>query len=132
MLEQFSLIPVTRTVVTRREHPNVSLFFTKKGDLVFLFSPEFLASDDHMLALGSKVLCGYAAGSGEFLITPAEEGRSNARTIGKRPGFKGAGQLVIPCRNLPEGITPWEGRITAATTCHEGSVVVDAAIQPLQ
>ena len=40
MLEQFSLIPVTRTVVTRREHPDVSLFFTKKGDLVFLFSPE--------------------------------------------------------------------------------------------
>ena len=38
----------------------------------------------------------------------------------------------LPCRNLPEGITPWEGRITAATTCHEGSVVVDAAIQPLQ
>lgn len=132
MLEQFSLIPVTRTVTTRREHPDVSLFFTKKGDLVFLFSPHFLEDDGQPLALGSKVLCGYAAGSGEFLITPAEEGQSNARTIGKRPGFKGAGQLVIPCRNLPEGITPWEGRITAAITCHEGSVVVDAMMQPLQ
>ena len=132
MLEQFSLIPVTRTVTTRREHPDVSLFFTKKGDLVFLFSPNFLASDDHKLALGSKVLCGFSSVSGEFLIAPAEEGQSNTRTIGKRPGFNGAGQLIIPAKNLPEGITPWEGRITAAITCHEGSVVVDVMIQPLQ
>lgn len=132
MNTHFTLIPVTRTVKQARNHPHVSLFYTKKGDLVFLFSPAFLGLVEHQVKLGGKVLCGYSAETGEFLVTPAQEGQSNARTIGKRPGFKGAGQLVLPCRNLPEGFPHWEGRLTPQVSFHEGGFLINPDTRPYE
>lgn len=109
MNKNFSSIPVTRSMPIR-QHPEISLGYNKSGDLVAVFSPDFLSRDDVTLSTGSKVLCGYDAESQQLCIAPAQEGVSGARVLGKRPGFAGAGQLTIAARNLPEGMPKWEGR----------------------
>ncbi|MCD7983744.1 MAG: hypothetical protein LUG19_05745 [Desulfovibrio sp.] len=125
MNEQFSLIPVTRSMPTR-QHPEISLGYNKSGDLVAVFSPDFLSRDDVALSIGSKVLCGYDAENQRLCICPAREGDTGTRVLGKRPGFAGAGQLTLAARNLPADAPKWEGREAFTYALGEdGAVVVN-------
>lgn len=123
MNEKFSFIPVTRSAPTRN-HPEVSLGYTKTNDLVAVFSPEFLNREDVSLELGSKVLRGYDAETQRLCIMPAHEGATGARVLGKRPGFVGAGQLTIAARNLPEDLPKWDGREAFTFELAENGAVI--------
>ena len=103
MDDRFSLIPVTRKNHTR-QHPDVRASRNKHGDLLLVFSPDFLADPDHGLRPGGKVLCGYDPESATLCLSPAPEGAAHARTLGRRQGFAGAAQLVLPAAHVPDGI----------------------------
>lgn len=103
MNDTFSLIPVTRTA-TSRQHPDVRAVRNKAGDLLLIFSPAFLAQGDHALRQGGKALCGYDRDARTLCLCPAPEGAAHARTLGKRQGFEGAAQLVIPARHVPDNL----------------------------
>ena len=115
MNDTFSLIPVTRTAPVRR-HPDVRVSRNKAGDLLFIFSPDFLAQDDHELRPGGKVLCGYNRDARTLCLCPAPEGAAHARTLGKRQGFAGAAQLVLPARHVPDNL-PRQRRLSTLLTC---------------
>jgi hypothetical protein len=125
MNDQFSLIPVTRSMPSR-QHPEVSMSYDKEANLVVVFSPAFLGREDVTVKVGTRVLCGFDAETQRLCIMPAAEGAPGARVLGKRPGFAGAGQLVLSARNLPEGLPKWEGR-EAFTYAFgdEGAVIVN-------
>ena len=125
MNDQFSLISVTRSMPSR-QHPEVSVGYDKEDNLVVVFSPAFLSREDVVLKLGTRVLCGYDAETQRLCVMPAAEGAPSARVLGKRPGFVGAGQLVLSARNLPEGLPKWEGRKGVSYTFgDEGAVIVN-------
>lgn len=100
----YSLLPVTRIATTPRAHANVTLGFSKRGDLSLIFSPAFLA-EHAALGIGSKVLIAYSAEAKKLLIAPpSAEQKEHLRTVRKRVGFPGAGCVVVSARNLPEGM----------------------------
>ena len=56
----YSLLPVTRIAAAPRAHADITLGFSKRGDLSLIFSPAFLA-EHAALGVGSKVLLAYSA-----------------------------------------------------------------------
>ena len=96
----YSLLPVTRIAAAPRAHADITLGFSKRGDLSLIFSPAFLA--EHA-ALGSKVLLAYSAEAKKLLIAPpSAEQKEHLRTVRKRVGFPGAGYVFVSAQNLPE------------------------------
>lgn len=114
MDDRFSPIPVTRTT-TSRQHPDVRAVRNKAGDLLLIFSPAFLAQGDHELRQGGKALCGYDRDARTLCLCPAPEGAAHARTLGRRQGFAGAAQLVIPARHVPDNL-PRQRRLSVRLT----------------
>lgn len=101
-MSTFSLIPVTRTSTAPRAHADVTLGFSKHGDLSLIFSPAFLA-EHAALGIGSKVLLAYSAEAKKLLVAPPSAGqKEHLRVIRPRPGYEGAGCVVVSAQNLPE------------------------------
>lgn len=125
MNDTFSLIPVTRTT-TSRQRPDVRAIRNKAGDLLFIFSPTFLAQDDHELRPGGKVLCGYDRDARTLCLCPAPEGAAHARTLGRRQGFAGAAQLVLPARHVPDNLPP-KRHLSVCLSCgqEDGGVLLE-------
>ena len=65
----YSLLPVTRIAAAPRAHADITLGFSKRGDLSLIFSPAFLA-EHAALGVGSKVLIAYSAEAKKLLIAP--------------------------------------------------------------
>lgn len=124
MDDRFALIPVTRKNHTR-QRPDVRASRNKHGDLLLVFSPDFLADPDHGLRPGGKVLCGYDPKSATLCLSPAPEGTAHARTLGKRQGFAGAAQLVLPAAHVPDGI-PNHRHLSISLTCgqEDGGIII--------
>lgn len=123
MDDRFSLIPVTRKNHTR-QHPDVRASRNKHGDLLLVFSPDCLACPEHDLRPGGKVLCGYDPESAALCLCPAPEGAAHARTLGKRQGFAGAAQLVLPAAHVPAGI-PNRRHLSISLTCgRDGGIII--------
>ena len=98
----YSLLPVTRIATTPRAHADITLGFSKRGDLSLIFSPAFLA-EHAALGVGSKVLIAYSAEAKKLLIAPpSAEQKEHLRTVRKRVGFPGAGYVFVSAQNLPE------------------------------
>ena len=97
MSTTYSLLPVTRIAATPRAHADVTLGFSKRGDLSLIFSPAFLA-EHAALGVGSKVLIAYSAEAKKLLI----EQKEHLRMVRKRVGFPGAGYVFVSAQNLPE------------------------------
>ena len=98
----YSLLPVTRIATTPRAHADITLGFSKRGDLSLIFSPAFLA-EHAALGVGSKVLIAYSAEAKKLLIAPpSSEQKEHLRTVRKRVGFPGAGYVFVSAQNLPE------------------------------
>lgn len=101
---QYTLLPVTRIATVRRAHPDVTVGFSKHGHLSVIFSPGFLA-EHAALAVGSKVLVAYSAEAKKVLIAPPSAGQQDhLRTVRPRPGYEGAGCVVVSAQNLPEDL----------------------------
>lgn len=98
----YSLLPVTRIATAPRAHADITLGFSKRGDLSLIFSPAFLA-EHAALGIGSKVLIAYSAEAKKLLIAPpSAEQKEHLRTVRKRVGFPGAGYVFVSAQNLPE------------------------------
>ena len=98
----YSLLPVTRIATTPRAHADITLGFSKRGDLSLIFSPAFLA-EPAALGVGSKVLIAYSAEAKKLLIAPpSAEQKEHLRMVRKRVGFPGAGYVFVSAQNLPE------------------------------
>ncbi len=98
----YSLLPVTRIAATPRAHADITLGFSKRGDLSLIFSPAFLA-EHAALGVGSKVLIAYSAEAKKLLIAPpSAEQKEHLRMVRKRVGFPGAGYVFVSAQNLPE------------------------------
>ncbi|WP_303237190.1 hypothetical protein [uncultured Bilophila sp.] len=101
---QYTLLPITRTSTTPRAHADVTLGFSKNGNLSIIFSPAFLAEQE-ALSVGSKVLVAYSAEAKKLLIAPASaDQKEHLRVIRPRPGYEGAGCVVVSAQNLPEAM----------------------------
>ena len=80
----YSLLPVTRIATTPRAHADITLGFSKRGDLSLIFSPAFLA-EHAALGVGSKVLIAYSAEAKKLLIAPpSAEQKEHLRMVRKR------------------------------------------------
>lgn len=123
MDSRFALIPVTRKSHAR-QHPDVRASRNNHGDLLLVLSPGFLARSDHGLRPGGKVLCGYDPESATLCLCPAPEGASHARTLGRRQGFEGAAQLVIPAAHVPAGIPRRRNLLPALTVGDDGGILL--------
>lgn len=98
----YSPLPVTRIAAAPRAHADITLGFSKRGDLSLIFSPAFLA-EHAALGVGSKVLLAYSAEAKKLLIAPpSAEQKEHLRTVRKRVGFPGAGYVFVSAQNLPE------------------------------
>lgn len=100
----YNVIPVTKATpsVRVRAHSDVSVSRSeKRGILTVIMSPALLEVHPE-LAVGKKVVTGWDSESNMLLIAPAGEQTSNLRKVSKRASWVGAGQVVIPARNLPE------------------------------
>lgn len=124
MDDRFALIPVTRKSHAR-QHPDVRASRNNHGDLLLVFSPDCLACPDHDLRPGGKVLCGYDPESAALCLCPAPEGAAHARTLGRRQGFAGAAQLVLPAAHVPDGI-PNRRHLSISLTCgrDDGGIII--------
>ena len=90
----YSLLPVTRIATTPRAHADITLGFSKRGDLSLIFSPAFLA-EHAALGVGSKVLIAYSAEAKKLLIAPpSAEQKEHLRMVRKRVGFSRRGLRV--------------------------------------
>mgnify|MGYP000197029625 CR=1 FL=1 len=80
----YSLLPVTRIAATPRAHADITLGFSKRGDLSLIFSPAFLA-EHAALGVGSKVLIAYSAEAKKLLIAPPPaEQKEHLRGLSRR------------------------------------------------
>ena len=70
----YSLLPVTRIATTPRAHADITIGFSKHGDLSIIFSPAFLAEHE-AFGVGSKVLLAYSAEAKKLLIAPPSAAR---------------------------------------------------------
>ena len=91
----YSLLPVTRIAAAPRAHADITLGFSKRGDLSLIFSPAFLA-EHAALGVGSKVLLAYSAEAKKLLIAPPSAEQK------EHLGFPGAGYVFVSAQNLPE------------------------------
>ena len=88
----YSLLPVTRIATAPRAHADITIGFSKRGDLSLIFSPAFLA-DHEALGVGSKILLAYSAEAKKLLVAPPSAGqKEHLRT----------GCVVVSAQNLPE------------------------------
>ena len=125
MKDGFVTITVSRDMPSRK-HPEIALNYTTNGDLQIIFSPIFLNKENIKLGVGSKVICGYDAENQRICVISAFKGATHTRIIGKRPGFIGAGQIILSCKHIPANFRKWEGKKTAAYTVdNDGAIIIE-------
>lgn len=90
--------------MTPHAYADVTLGFSKRGDLSLVFSPAFLV--EHVaLGISSKILVAYSAETERLLIAPpSTEQKKYLCTVCKYVGFPGADCVVVSAWNLPEGM----------------------------